>query len=1061
MAPKGARMNTDGSWDLSRCENPPAKSPKILDAFKPKQRAGAAAVGTLSVGGIGVAAGAAAGSAAGGQPEAKQGANAPAQAPAQEKPPATTPEEPPATTPVKAAGGSDTSLAEPPAHTMSPAQAPEPVTQAPAKALAPVAQAPAPVEPAPATAPATAPAAKESESSETDTMTPPAPVKPGVVAVATEAQKAEPAAPACAAAVIAVGASEAGSGAKRAASAGDDAAAAGATTSSKKIKLIQLIFDHAPEPLTLKMILTAGEGVDPMQDYAKKLVPYVQSGLKKYLVVPPAGSALAASNRELREYQPLAIQNMKSGDALTTFREAFSYENAKTALGNVGLYEAAGNLFWLDALLQHWNGANLKGNDLVWTQLVAARTLWEEAALTGSCPENESLRRLTFPSFLPSAIGDLSEMKGDASGFCFQDTPLFSGQAIVIAWYEAMDRALRLENADCHNMIKHLFQAALSVPIRYRLSPSTNQVQLDSLNYSEVLRQAGTACVDSFWDFAIKMQALQPLANLIGNSKVAAQEVVNKCATLALRYKGKEIARHTALALDALSPFIKDADCCAKYKRCESVTTSLNDCTKLYKLAQATSKYFQASGPQAAAGAFGTLLDMMRFGLQTNSLQAEQLTQTFLTADRQPKGTPGFIHLTFKKLELASWLESSIRSQCSTVPHVDEIKKCVFPALLTMEAASNLWLLRLSTFGMIPEDEAAVADAENNNWQAATSAGWEEFKKTLSDISASLAELLWMMWAGAYDEELMVLAGQTLSGPMQPWHKYLDIDTKEEAERSPMQAQWNLYMSLVMAKPKALDEQRVQFDVAADDDEMDDSTKETLQKTICELRKKKVTFLAAAGALTGPGAYLKAIGAFYEQSRTGKKWRRGKDEVRLMLLSADLFHKHADKFHRETARGAIQSVSDDFAETIKFLLQKKETSDILIVANGRSRAAESQIVTSDLYGHKDAHTILVVYQSAEPKKDARISKRAAPLKGMNTETLHVVMPVTTSKFLKPRHYFNSCGEATTFEPTFTGVPPPDVAHDPQAGQRGRGADNGARRSRWRGRYRQTACSGGD
>ena len=82
-----------------------------------------------------------------------------------------------------------------------------------------------------------------------------------------------------------------------------------------------------------------------MQDYAKKLVPHVQSRLKTYLVAPPAGSALAASNRELREYQPLAIQNMKPGDALTTFREAFSYENAKTALGNVGLYEAAGNLF--------------------------------------------------------------------------------------------------------------------------------------------------------------------------------------------------------------------------------------------------------------------------------------------------------------------------------------------------------------------------------------------------------------------------------------------------------------------------------------------------------------------------------------------------------------------------------------------------------------------------------------------------------------------------------------------------------------------------------------------
>ena len=201
-------------------------------------------------------------------------------------------------------------------------------------------------------------------------------------------------------------------------------------------------------------------------------------------------------------------------------------------------------------------GSDLKGNDLVWTQLVSARTLWEEAALVGSCPDNESLRRLTFPSFLPSAVGDLSEMKGSASAFSFRDTPLFSGQAIVIAWYEAMDQALRLESADCHNMIKHLFQAALSVPIRYRLSPTLHQIQLDSLSYSEVLRQAGTACVDSFWDFAVKMQSLQPLAQSMGNPKVSANELMGKINQLGVRYKGSPISRNTALALDALSPYI-------------------------------------------------------------------------------------------------------------------------------------------------------------------------------------------------------------------------------------------------------------------------------------------------------------------------------------------------------------------------------------------------------------------------------------------------------------------------------------------------------------------------
>ena len=144
--------------------------------------------------------------------------------------------------------------------------------------------------------------------------------------------------------------------------------------------------------------------------------------------------------------------------------------------------------------------------------------------------------------------------------------------------------------------------------------------------------------------------------------------------------------------------------------------------------------------------------------------------------------------------------------------------------------------------------------------------------------------------------------------------------------------------------------------------------------------------------------------------------------MQAFLLSADLFHKHAERFGRDTARGIIPSVADDWSEAIKFLVQKKETQDILIVANGRSRAAEASIVNSDVFGHKDAHGLLIVYQGSDSKKDARISKRASPLKAMNTETLHVIMPATNSKALKPRQYFNKCGEATTFEPTFTGVP---------------------------------------
>ena len=154
----------------------------------------------------------------------------------------------------------------------------------------------------------------------------------------------------------------------------------------------------------------------------------------------------------------------------------------------------------------------------------------------------------------------------------------------------------------------------------------------------------------------------------------------------------------------------------------------------------------------------------------------------------------------------------------------------------------------------------------------------------------------------------------------------------------------------------------------------------------------------------------------------GEQIKRGKDEIRLFMLSADLFPKHAEKFVRETARGIQTSVADDFSEAIKFLMAKKESSDILIVFNGRSRSAEGAIVGSDLFKHKDAGTLFLVYDSADPNKDVRVSKRAAPMKALNTESLHIVMPPATSKALKLRQFFNKCGEKSTHENSLTGVP---------------------------------------
>ena len=93
---------------------------------------------------------------------------------------------------------------------------------------------------------------------------------------------------------------------------------------------LKLQFTGENPQTTVRTVLMGGS--DPLGKYMKDLVPSVQKRLQAYLASPPAGSLLPKSSLSLNRHQPLAIQNMKTGDALTTLREAFSFNNAKLAL---------------------------------------------------------------------------------------------------------------------------------------------------------------------------------------------------------------------------------------------------------------------------------------------------------------------------------------------------------------------------------------------------------------------------------------------------------------------------------------------------------------------------------------------------------------------------------------------------------------------------------------------------------------------------------------------------------------------------------------------------------
>ena len=150
-----------------------------------------------------------------------------------------------------------------------------------------------------------------------------------------------------------------------------------------------------------------------------------------------------------------------------------------------------------------WRGEEIKG-DCTYQQYLSAKALFTDAALKASS-ETEALRRLAFPVYLASAIGDLSEIHQKAKsdeGMWVQDMPLIAGSPFVFGFCGCLQEALETKQ---YVWVKHLCQASISVLIRFKHQPTIEQTRLDSTMYSEVMRSVGKSNMDSFWDFAAKV----------------------------------------------------------------------------------------------------------------------------------------------------------------------------------------------------------------------------------------------------------------------------------------------------------------------------------------------------------------------------------------------------------------------------------------------------------------------------------------------------------------------------------------------------------------------------
>ena len=177
---------------------------------------------------------------------------------------------------------------------------------------------------------------------------------------------------------------------------------------------------------------------------------------------------------------PMATTQAASGANLSAFREVMDYDSLVASFSRTRQYEAAGTVWMLDPIRSDLDGFSLSA-------LEGAMGLWSEDAFR-RYSNHPPWRRLSFDVPLPVSVIDTNVAQraepGKSRVFVTEALPMVAGRAVVIAWYAAMCEALQESKED---RVWHLFNAALSVPIRMRVLPEGDANHLAAISFSETM----------------------------------------------------------------------------------------------------------------------------------------------------------------------------------------------------------------------------------------------------------------------------------------------------------------------------------------------------------------------------------------------------------------------------------------------------------------------------------------------------------------------------------------------------------------------------------------------
>ncbi|CAK0799630.1 unnamed protein product, partial [Prorocentrum cordatum] len=640
---------------------------------------------------------------------------------------------------------------------------------------------------------------------------------------------------------------------------------------------------------------------------------------------------------------PVAITDAASGANLSSLREAMGYDSLVASFSRAKECELEGAM--------------------------GARS--EEAHPLSST--HAPSRRLSFDAPVPASVVDVKvaqRLEPNKPGVCSTEAlTMLAGRAAATTWRAAMGEALQQSNED---RAWHLFNAALSVPIRMRLLPGGDATHLAALTFSEKMFSARAASgAESFWRFAEKTRRLARVEQCF-----AKQEPVSKLEAAlkayGLQFKGKACTAATAAALKGLRPFVLDGACSSALALAEAYFPELREPTLLMRI-----------GFACPTGAVSDAKARELFVFTMNSCRVARLTGDVPKGEKlsvsqvigRDRKTPAMPHALFKKKELVEYIFHEAFLMNKEVGN--DMAAFTTPLHILQKFAAS------GADGLVASHRASDSGGGADGMETQFALHGAEHRNAVDVKTEAMIDAARPLWSSAFDDEIAELAQQELQNSTTGfvWHTYL-TETSQGAG-----AKYRAFVAACTGGPIPADPDLDANLGLSGMSELGDEQKEELQKLqeqLKQLCRKTVKFvsLPSVGAASGAEYAVAQMQSLWDTLSLGHRFGRKKNDVRAFILSAELFPPSVVK-QGGKARMSEQMACDEakFKRVIEFFLQKRQKDDILIFLDGRSRANRRVIESFETKLESGGSHAYVgcwfVYEQPTKKEDPRSAARAS------------------------------------------------------------------------------------